>query len=221
MDSTLVYTVLAGALLALAFVVILLAAKILFRGHWFLSWLKGMAGLCLVVVAVFLTLAALDFYSYKTALKEQPIATLSFSRLGTQLYKVSLVQADGIEQSYELKGDLWQLDARILKWNSMMNTLGVNTGYRLDRLSGRYYSLEEETNAERTVYELASTKNNLDIWQLINQAGNQLGFVDARYGSATYLPMHDGALFTVMLTHNGLLARPINDRAREVVQAWQ
>lgn len=216
-----VYTSLAGILIAVAFVVIVLAGRLLFRGRWFLGWLKGMTGVILVAAAIFLATAAIDFYSYSNLKSEQAIATLGFTRQGAQHFKVSVVEPDGLESLYELKGDLWQLDARILKWNDALVALGLSTGYRLDRLSGRYYSLEDESEEERSLHQLNPGSKQLDIWQLLHSSGYSLGFLDANYGSATYLPMADGALFAVTLSNSGLLARPLNEPARDAVKSWQ
>jgi len=216
-----VFTSLAGILIAVAFIVIVLAARILFRGHWLLGWIKGMTGLILFSLAFFLTTVALDFYTYRSLLKDQPIATIGFNLEGDRQYKVSLVDPDGTETFYILKGDLWQLDARILKWSNALTKLGLTTGYRLDRLSGRYYSLEEENREERTLYQLNPGNQKLDIWEMLQSSGNQLGFIDASYGSATYLPMADGALFAISLSNSGLLARPLNGPATDAVKSWQ
>jgi hypothetical protein len=40
------------------------------------------------------------------------------------------------------------------------------------------------------------------------------------YGSATYLPMADGADYEVTVSQSGLVARPLNDAARLAVGAW-
>ena len=45
--------------------------------------------------------------------------------------------------------------------------------------------------------------------------------VDAYYGTATYVPMADGARFEVNLSRDALIARPINDAARKAVGEWQ
>ena len=102
-----------------------------------------------------------------------------------------------------------------------MSALGLSTGYRLDRLSGRYFSLEEENKLERTLHQLNPGSRQLDIWQMLQSSGNSLGFLDASYGSATYLPMVDGALFAVSLSNTGLLARPLNGPAKAAVKSWQ
>jgi hypothetical protein len=44
--------------------------------------------------------------------------------------------------------------------------------------------------------------------------------VDAHYGTATYVPMVDGARYEVSLSRDAIIARPDNDQAREAVGAW-
>lgn len=221
------YTILAAFTVAIAFVVVLGATRILFKRNWFLGWLRGMAGFCLVAIACVLSLMAWDISSYKQLTKEQPIASLSFQNIGPQEYEVNLVDASGTEKKYRLMGDLWQLDARILKWNNLIAAMGVEAGYRLDRLSGRYYSLEKERSNDRTVYDLAKKRKilgqsiNFDIWGWLKSNGRSMKIVDASYGSATYLPMEDGALFSVTLSSTGLVARPANKTAKAAVALWE
>jgi hypothetical protein len=45
--------------------------------------------------------------------------------------------------------------------------------------------------------------------------------IDAYYGSATYVPMADGARFEVSLSRDALIARPANDVATEAVGRWR
>ncbi|ARN75850.1 cation/multidrug efflux pump [Oceanicoccus sagamiensis] len=215
------YTLLAGIIIVVALFIVLAAGRLLFKGRWFLGWLRGMSGLLLVVASVLLALAAFDFYSYKQLSKEETIATISFARLDEQRFQVSLVDSDGVERSYELNGDLWQLDARIIKWNRFFAGMGMQPGYRMDRLSGRYYSLEKEHSEQRTVYQLSNSKSVLDMWSWLHEYGQNMSVVDASYGSATYLPMDDGALFSVSLSSTGLVSRPLNERAKEAVEGWQ
>ncbi|WP_101759470.1 cation/multidrug efflux pump [Oceanicoccus sp. KOV_DT_Chl] len=215
------YTILAIFFIALSLTIVLGAGRLLFKGRWFMGWLRGMTGLCFVVLSVVLALSAFDFFSYKQLIKEQTIASISFTKLDDQRFAVSLVDSSGNEQNFELAGDLWQLDARILKWNKTLAGLGLTPGYRLDRISGRYLALEEDRNAARTVHSLNTSKSVLDVWQWLRSSRQLLPLVDASYGSATYLPMSDGALYSVSLSGSGLLARPLNERATTAVTAWQ
>lgn len=215
------YTVLTAVFIILALVIVLFGARLLLKGSWLLGWLRGMAGLLLVGAAILLTMAALDFHSYQQLSKEQTIATLGFTRKAPQQFEVTLVDDAGVERNFELYGDLWQLDARVIKWSSGLAGMGMSPGYRLDRLSGRYYSLEKEQQSTRSVHELNTSKSLFDTWSWLREYGSGMTMIDASYGSATYLPMEDGALFAVSLTNSGLIARPLNDRARAAVDGWQ
>jgi len=44
--------------------------------------------------------------------------------------------------------------------------------------------------------------------------------VDAHYGTATYVPMADGARYEVSMSRDALIARPVNDEARNAVGSW-
>jgi hypothetical protein len=46
---------------------------------------------------------------------------------------------------------------------------------------------------------------NFDLW------------LDADFGSAVYMPMENGAVFSVVRTNKGLVARPVNDVAEEAI----
>lgn len=216
-----VYTILAGVIIAIALVTVFFAGRLLFKGTWILGWLRGMAGIVLLLGSAVMAFGAFDFYSYKQLSKEQTIASISFTKIEPQKYQVSLVDSEGVEQIFELNGDLWQLDARIIKWNKLFAGAGLAPGYRLDRLSGRYYALEEETSGKRTVYDLGNSKSVIDLWSWARQFSKNITIVDASYGSATYLPMEDGALFSVILSGTGLLARPLNESAELAVNRWK
>lgn len=215
------YTVIAGVIIAAALLTMLFAGRLLLKGTWILGWLRGMSGLLLLCGAAVLVFGAIDFYSYKQLSQENTIASIGFTRIEAQKYQASLVDNDGTERLFELNGDLWQLDARILKWNKLLAGAGLKPGYRLDRLSGRYYALEDEKSSPRSVYELSSSKSAIDLWSWARQYGKNITLVDAAYGSATYLPMEDGALFSVILSGTGLLARPLNEPAKLAVNRWE
>jgi len=124
-------------------------------------------------------------------------------------------------QVFDLRGDDWQLDARVLKWSGPANLLGFNTLYRLDRISGRYTKIEDEKTAPRTVHAMRPP-DLIDTWQLARDHKEWvMPWIDAVYGSATYVPMADGAVYEVRVSPTGLLARPLNDVARKAVAGWK
>lgn len=195
---------------------------ILRRFNWVLGWVKGTIGLLFVGLAIMSVLVALDMTSYKKLMVEQPLATLTFTKEDEQKYsvEVSMVLENSTE-TYELNGDQWQMDARIVRWKGILVTLGAQSGFRLDRLSGRYYSLADERRKKRTVYELKSSEYGVDFWSFLYEQGEIVPFVEAIYGSAAYLPMADQAIFQVSLSRNGLTAKPINDPAKIAVDSWK
>jgi hypothetical protein len=216
-----IYPAVAVILAIIALVIILVGLRLLFNRHWLLGFLRGVFGLAIVGVAVILALAAWDLRSYRQVLAEQPVATLTFNKLEAQHYAVTLVFPDSREQRVDLNGDLWQLDVRVLKWSTALAGLGLKPGYRLDRLSGRYLSLEDEQNRPRSLVELDTEKSALDAWYWLRQVNQRFTVLDAQYGSAAYLPMADGAMFTVNLGPSGLVAKPLNDRAKLAAERWE
>lgn len=216
-----IYPVVAVVLAVVAALIVLYGLRLLFNRHWLLGWLRGMFGLTLVALAVVVALSAWDLHSYDQVLSEQPIATLTFNRIEPQLYGVTLVFPNSREQREELSGDLWQLDVKVLKWSTYLAKLGLKPGYRLDRISGRYLSFEDEQKKPRSVVGLSHEKTMLDTWYWLSQINQRFTVLDAQYGSAAYLPMADGAMFTVNLGPSGLVAKPLNDRAKLAAERWQ
>ena len=219
MDAPLYWIVAAVVLLA-ALAVLGLGLRLLWSRHWLLGWLRGCAGLSLLLAAVILGAAGWDLHRYRALTAESPVATLAFSQLEPQLYRVELVDAAGHEHVFQLHGDLWQLDVRMIKWHPRLAQFGIGPGYRLDRISGRYLTLEQEQLAPRSVHGLQHPVTGLDVWQWVRRYDALSGLIDARYGSASYLPMADGAIFEVTMGATGLVARPENPTARAAVAAW-
>lgn len=196
-----------------------LGAWVLLRQTWFMQWLKGTAGLLLVGLAVYLSFTALSLFSYHELKQEEPVATVSFRQIAPQEYMATVSRPEGAARDFRLRGDLWQLDARIIKWKGLFAMLGATPGYQLDRIQGRYLSLEQERSRERSVYGLHRQGIGFDPWENARKGWSML--VDARYGSATYLPMADGAIFEVTLSNTGLVGRPLNGSAQQAIAQWE
>ncbi len=175
----------------------------------------GTVSLLALVALVGLGVAvALNLRTYARLAHEEPVAELSFEARGPQRWRATLTTVSDLsKRSFDLAGDEWQLDARVLKWRGWANVLGLDARYRLERVSGRYRDIAQERSAPRSVYALGEEPA-LDLWSLASQYPDWLPFVDAVYGSATYLPMAEGATYEVSLTQSGLIARPQNAAAR-------
>jgi hypothetical protein len=180
-----------------------------------------LSGGVVLLVAVAVALVAANLYTYARLTHEQEAARVSMRQLGERWYVLSVQPPKAPPRHFELRGDEWQIDARVLKWRPMGTLLGFDTVYRLERLSGRYGSVAAERSSPRTVHELAQDDTPVDIWSLVRQHHRYIPFADALYGSAVYVPMSEGAEFTVSVSASGLVVRPGNDAARKAVGGWR
>jgi hypothetical protein len=182
---------------------------------------SGVTGLGLLVVAGLIAAIGVNLHTYQRLTHERDVATLSFEALAPERFEVTITYPEnGPARRYELRGDEWQLDARVLKWRGGATLLGLDTLYRVERLSGRYHEVAREREAPRSVFSLAPQAG-LDLWSMARRYETWLPWVDATYGSATYLPMANEARFQVRLTQSGLVARPLNPAAEHAVAGWR
>ena len=164
-------------------------------------------------------LLAFSYYGYGRLVDETLVSVVEFSESMPGEY-VARVMIDGkTDRLLTLRGDEWQMDARVINWKPPATLLGLDPIYQLDRLSGRYSDINDEMSEERTVHAL-SDELPLDVWRVARKFPVLMPGVDAYYGTATYLPMADGAKFEVKLTRTALIARPLNDEARDAVGSW-
>jgi hypothetical protein len=176
-------------------------------------------GVLLLVVAA-AGLVTANLFTYARLTHEQEAARITTRQLGERQFAVS-VQPSGLPpRDYNVRGDEWQIDARVLKWRAIGNLLGFDTVYRLERLSGRYGDIQSERSAPRTVHELAQDPG-VDFWSVARRYHEYLPLADALYGSATYVPMAEGAEYVVAVSASGLVVRPANDAARKAVGGWK
>jgi len=177
---------------------------------------------CGVISALLGSIAVLvivSYVGYERLTAEQLVGAIEFTQESPQEYTARLMIDGELDRLMVLRGDEWQLDARVITWRPPATILGLEPVYQLERLSGRYTSVDLELTAQRTVYALAEERR-LDLWSLARKFPSWTPGVDAFYGTATYLPMADGARFRVTLSRDALIARPINDSARRAVGAW-
>jgi hypothetical protein len=213
----------AAALLGL--VLFLKGFSALFRGRFFSGLLVGAGGAGFLAAAAIATLIALDVQTWARLTYERPVAQVQTRQLAPEYYEVTLIQPGRGEDMpaaadlYPVHGDEWRIEAQVLKWKPWANMVGLDTQYRLDRLSGRYQSTDQEINAERSVHPLTGGDGyalpwRISTWDAARRYRRYVDAVDTLYGGAAYMPMADGARYEVWITQSGLIARPANDAAR-------
>jgi hypothetical protein len=182
--------------------------------------MSGLTALTLLLIAGCAVLIATSLRTYQRLSAEQPAGELQLTGIGYHQFNGVFTFPSGERSDFALRGDEWQIDARVLKWRALASLLGFDAAYRLDRISGRYTSVEDERSLPRTVYPL-NPPDRVDLWALVHRYNSWLPWVDALYGSATYVPMADGALYEIKVSQSGLMARPLNQAARAAVGNWQ
>jgi hypothetical protein len=178
------------------------------------------AGALVLFVAVAGAFMVLNLATYARLTHEQQAAHVTLRQLGERRFVATVQAPKEPARRYELAGDEWQIDARVLKWRGIATLIGFDTAYRLERLSGRYSDTFSERAAPRTVYALAP-ETGLDLWTLVRRHHRYLPLADALYGSAAYVPMAESAEYDVSVSASGLVVRPANDAARKAVGGWK
>ncbi len=182
---------------------------------------EGLGGGGLLAVGLAVGAAALNLHTYQRLTAERPLAELHFQALAPQRYHVLLEKPGSDAGSiYELQGDQWQLEGRLLKWTGPATLLGLDPRFRLERLQGRYADANQARVRRPSVHDLTPPQG-LDLGRLAHSYSGWLPLVDALYGTATYLPMADGARFAVAVGAQGLIARPLNREAEKAVEGWR
>jgi hypothetical protein len=179
-----------------------------------------LAGAAVFLVGMGAGVVASSLHTYKRLTAEQVAAKVTTRRTGERQYIVTLEAPGEPPRSFQVLGDEWQIDARVVKWRPMAALAGFDTVYRLERLSGRYADVQQERTAPRSVHDLSRAEP-VDLWQAIRSYRSWLPMVDARYGSAAYVPMAPQASYVVSVSTSGLVVRPENDAARQAVGGWK
>ena len=172
------------------------------------------AVMCGVAVVLLFTVLG-----YARLVDEQLVSHVEFRRISPEEFQARLMIPRQEDRFFILRGDEWQMDAKILTWKPPATILGMDPMYQLDRLSGRYSEIDREVSEVRTVHSLAPTIP-VDAWKIARRFPILAPGVDAYYGTATFVPMADGARYEVSLSRDALIARPANDRAQEAVGSW-
>ncbi|MEO8187067.1 MAG: hypothetical protein ABI580_06850 [Burkholderiaceae bacterium] len=205
---------LAGIVFALLGALLLLSgigALIRLRPFRFIS--RTIFGLLLLAVGALAAMIAIGTHGYTALTHEEVAATLLVQPTGPQRFSATVRYPDLREVKFELAGDEVYVDAQILKWKPIANMVGLHTAYELDRIAGRYRSIEHEQSATRTVFSLSRDKP-LDLFDLRRRYIFLAPLLDAEYGSASYVAVSRPAELELRVSTTGLLMREIKPAAQ-------
>ncbi len=168
--------------------------------------LRTLSGLLLLSLGALAGTVAIGTQGYRALTREDLAARLTVRPAGPQRFVATVRFPDGRQAAFDLMGDEIYVDAHILKWKPLANVLGLHTAYELDRLAGRYQSIEQERSALRTVHSLAQDKP-LDLFRLRQRYAFLGTLLDAEYGSATFVSVTRPAELELRVSTSGLLLR--------------
>lgn len=167
-----------------------------------------LTGLVLLMSGVAISLVGLGMHGYRALTHEQVAAHIRIEPLGPQHFRAHFTLPDGRRKAFELRGDALYVDAHVLKWKPMANLLGLHTAYELDRVAGRYLSLEQERAAERTVHSLRLDRP-VDLFTLRERFGWLSGLLDTDHGSASFKAVNGASEMELRVSTTGLLLRAV------------
>ncbi len=206
--------------LALGLLSLVMTIRCWHRKKWLWGSINATLTLTLTLLSTTLLLLAGNLYNYHRLTYERLLADVHIKSVGAQRYQLTLTLPQKKPEQFDIRGDDWQIDARVLKWHSYANLLGLDLLYQFERLSGRFRDISQENSAQRSVYSL-NVEYPIDIWQLARRYPAWLPFVDAVYGSAAYVPLNNNAHYQVFATQSGLIIRTGHDVADKVITHWR
>ncbi|MEP6607681.1 MAG: hypothetical protein ABJA83_03270 [Burkholderiaceae bacterium] len=174
---------------------------------------RTILGLLLLSAGALAAVIAIGTHGYIALTREDVAATLLVQPVGPQRFTATVRFPDLREVRYELAGDEVYVDAQILKWKPMVHMVGLHTAYELDRIAGRYRSIDDERAATRTVFSLSRDKP-FDMFDLRKRYAFLAPLLDAEYGSASYLAVTRPAELELRVSTTGLLMREIKPAAQ-------
>lgn len=212
------YYGLAGLVLVIVALILLAVLRAGWRLSWLLPWLKGNLLLLGILLAGALAVVAWELQQFKALEPGANVATLEFRKVGPQQFEL-LYSAGAEPRSIMLEGDMWQLDAQVLRWRGLARAIGLQDGYRLHRLTGRYLALEQQRElaaAEQTGV-LHSTPAWRDAWYWLDRLDSG-ALLETDAFLVRFIPMAEGARFGIEIGETGLTPVPMNRQAMNAMQ---
>ncbi len=115
----------------------------------------------------------------------------------------------GKTYSYYLRGERWFVEGDILKWRPVANFLGLETMYRLSKVGGDFWRVEDQKMNPQSIETLANDRLPT-FWQWLYNYGNSLPFVQDVYSDRVAKPPARGRKFNIYVTTSGFSLETIN-----------
>jgi hypothetical protein len=208
--STVILWVLSIFPLLLALVLLNYAARAFRNKHLGGGLSRLVIALLFLTVGLLAAMISLSVQGFRVLTSEQLAATVEVQKLGEQRFQTVFTFPDGVVKTFELAGDEFSVEAKIVKWHPWANFIGLQTAYELDRVSGRYTLLDDEQTQPRTVYSLGRDRA-VNLFSLSQRLPALSTLIDAQYGSSTFTPANEESRYEVRVSTTGLLVREVTE----------
>jgi hypothetical protein len=145
--------------------------------------------------------------SYENFTYNKPIYSVECALKQEDSFVLNFVPLDGEDRSasfYRIKGQQFVIEGHIVKWENFFVAMGMKPLYQITRLTGRYISINDEKEKERSVYEVAEETR---VWRWLMQYGEKIPGIDAVQGISAFKDAEDGKKFIVLITHNAFIIK--------------
>ncbi len=202
----------------LALLLLFLLARLGWRLEWLLGWLKGMLLLAMLGGCAAIALVAWELYQFRPIIDGQQIAILELQESAPQKYNAVLRAANRAEQ-VSIEGDLWELEVQVLRWQGLAHALGLEDGYRLTGLSGRYLALEQQRETAAQSRALHATPPWRDAWVWLDRLDMHWLYADAF--AIRFMPAVDGARYAIEIGATGLSPVAMSPQALSALKGFE
>lgn len=174
---------------------------------------SGSVGLLVAVLVLALAgatgAAAWSLVRYEALTRETLAAVIRVEPAGPARFVAELEVPGGEVRRYELRGEQIWIDAQIVKWHPWANVIGLHTAYRLERIGGRYRSVDDERTLPRSVEALHDADDGFGsgLYDWVGRQPWLHALVDAQYGSGSFVAADAPATIEVRVSSTGLLMR--------------
>lgn len=209
---------LAVGVTVIAVLVLALGLRILLRGNWILAWFRGSFGIAIVLVAGLGAAIAYDLSTYQQDLPSETLLHISITKSVDKRFELSITNQE-LTENYVVEGDLWRLDVRELGWQGIAETIGLQPGYRLDRVKTIFADNAKQPIARYAQARLEQSWLDIDLWLWAYQNRKTVVLLVPKLVKSNYYPLLDGAKFQARLTEKGVVVIPDNDIAERAIRA--
>ncbi len=159
-----------------------------------------------LISSIFILLyAGLKGYEHFTYNK--PIFSVECPIKEDDSFVLKFIPLDGKESQarfYRVKGQQFVIEGHIIKWENFFVTVGMKPLYQVTRLTGRYVSINDEKEKERSVYEI---EEETMLWRWLMQYGEKIPGIDAVYGISSFKDAVENKELIVHITHNAFVIK--------------